>query len=120
MSGVNRVPSIKGFRYFLFFVDDFSRMTWLYLLKERSEVSSVIKLLFKKNQFSTSIRVLRTDNALEYIKKDVSYFCFKNEITHQTSCSHTSQLNRVIERKYKHILDVTIIMMIHMSVPKYL
>jgi len=52
----------------------------VYLLKERSEVSSVIELFFNeiKNQFSTSIRVLHTDNALEYVKKDVSIFCFKN------------------------------------------
>ena len=87
------MPSIKGFRYFLLFIDDFSRMTWLYLLKERSEVSSVIESFFNeiKNQFSTSIRVLRTDNALEYIKKDVSIFCSKNGIIHQTFCSHTSQ-----------------------------
>jgi len=33
--GTSRVPSIKGFKYFFLFVDDFSRMTWLYLLKER-------------------------------------------------------------------------------------
>ena len=32
--GPSRIPSIKGFRYFLLFVDNFSRMTWLYLLKE--------------------------------------------------------------------------------------
>jgi len=44
----SRVPSIKDFRYFLLFIDDFSRMTWLYLLKERSEVSSVIESLFNE------------------------------------------------------------------------
>jgi len=32
--GPSHVPSIKGFRYFLLFVDDFSHMTWLYLLKD--------------------------------------------------------------------------------------
>jgi len=31
--GPSRVPSIKDLKYFLLFVDDFSRMTWLYLLK---------------------------------------------------------------------------------------
>ena len=46
-------------------------MTWLYLLKERSEVSSVIELFFNeiKTQFSTSLCVLCTDNALKYVKK---------------------------------------------------
>ena len=120
--GPSRVPSSKGFRNFLIFVDDFSHMTWLYLLKERSEVSDVIELFHNeiKTQFSTSIRVFRTDNALEYIKNDVSLFSSKNEIIHQTSCSHTSQQNGVAERKHRHILDVARIMMIHMHVPKYL
>jgi len=82
--GPSLMPSIKDFRYFLLFVDDFSHMTWLYLLKERLEVFSVIESFFNeiKNQFSTSIRVLRTDNALEYVKKDVSSFCSKNKIIH--------------------------------------
>jgi len=73
--GPSCVPSSKDFRYFLIFVDDFSRMTWLYLLKERSEVSGVIELFHNeiKTQYSTSIRVLRTDNALEYMKNDVSF-----------------------------------------------
>ena len=69
LKGFSQMLFIKGFRYFLLFVDDFSRMTWFYLLKERSEMSGVIESFFneiKKNQFSTSIRVPRTDNALEY------------------------------------------------------
>jgi len=66
-------------------------MTWLYLLKEKSEVSNVIELFFNeiKNQFSTLIRVLRTDNALKYVRNDVSIFCSKNEIIHRTFCFHT-------------------------------
>jgi len=119
--GPSHVPSIKGFRYFLLFVDDFSHIMWLYLLKEKSKVSSVIELFFNeiKNQFFTSIRVLRTDNALD-VKKDVSIFCSKNEIIHQTSCSHTSQQNGVVECKNRHILDVARTIMIHTSVSKHL
>jgi len=47
-------------------------------------VFGVIELFFNKIkiQFSTSICVLRTDNALEYVKNDVSLFCSKNEIIH--------------------------------------
>ena len=64
--------------------------------------------------------MLRTDNALEYVKKNVSIFFSKNDIIHQTSCSHTSQQNGIARRKYRHILDVAGTIMIHMSVPKYL
>ena len=74
------MPSFKGFRYFLIFIDDFSCMIWLYLLKERSEVSGVIELFHNeiKIQFFTFICVLHTDNALEYMENDVSLFCSKN------------------------------------------
>jgi len=64
--------------------------------------------------------MLRTDNALECIKNDVSFFCSKNEIIHQTFCSHTSQQNSVVECKQRHILNVARTLMIHMHVPKYL
>ena len=64
--------------------------------------------------------VLRTDNALEHVKKDVSIFYSQNGIIHQTSCSHTSQQNGVVERKHRHILDIARIIMIHMCVSKYL
>jgi len=76
----NCVPSVKGFKYFLIFVDDLSRMTWLYLLKERYEVSDIIKLFLMINQFFTSIRVLRIDNALEYVKIMCLYFVLRMKL----------------------------------------
>jgi len=33
-------PSYSGSRYMLLFVDDFSRYTWVYLVKEKSKVFS--------------------------------------------------------------------------------
>jgi len=44
----------------------------------------------------------------------------KMKLIHQTSCSHTSQQNGVVERKYRHSLDVARTMMIQKSVLKYL
>ena len=106
----------------MFFVDDFSRMTWLSLLKERLEVSNVIELFFNeiKNQFSTSIRVLQADSTLEYVKNDMSIFCSENEIIHHTFRSHTSQWNEIVECKHRHTLDVVRTKMFHMHVLKYL
>ena len=64
--------------------------------------------------------MLRTDNALEYVKKDVSIFHSKCGIIHQSSYSHISKQNGVAERKHRYILNVARTLMIHMSVPKYL
>ena len=103
-------------------MDDYSRMTWIYLLKDRSHVFNVFQTFYNeiKTQFSTSIRVLRSDNALEYMKTDFSHFCSANGIIHQTSCAHTPQQNGVAERKNRHLLDVARTIMIQMNVPKYL
>jgi hypothetical protein len=32
------VTSYNNFRYFIIFIDDFSKITWLYLMKNKSEV----------------------------------------------------------------------------------
>ena len=97
-------------------------MTWLYLLKEWSEVSNVTELFFNeiKHQFSTFIRVFQTDNVFEYVKNDVSFFCTKNENIHQTFCSHTFQQNGYAERKHMYIQDIARTIMFHMHVLKYL
>jgi len=68
-------------------------MMWLYLLKKRSEVSSIIEIFFNEIKKSVFYFHSCASFAFEYIKKDVSIFCSKNEIIHQTSCSHTPQQN---------------------------
>ena len=45
--GPRRTSSLSGCKYFLLFVDDFSRMNWVYFLKFKSEAFSKF-LLFKK------------------------------------------------------------------------
>ncbi|KAL0319366.1 UNVERIFIED_CONTAM: Retrovirus-related Pol polyprotein from transposon RE2 [Sesamum angustifolium] len=118
--GPCRFESLRGFRYFITFVDDYSRMTWVYLLKDRSQVPTIITSFYNEiyTQFSVNIRILRTDNALEFVQKSVSDFCNSKGILHQTSCPYTSQQNGVAERKHRHLLDVARTIMTHMHVPK--
>jgi len=55
------ISSKLGFRYFFTFVDDYSRVTWLYLVKNCSKLFFVFQIFCAeiKNQFGASIRVLR-------------------------------------------------------------
>ncbi|KAK4395750.1 Retrovirus-related Pol polyprotein from transposon RE1 [Sesamum angolense] len=95
-------------------------MTWVYLLKDRSQVPTIITSFYNEiyTQFSVNIRILRTDNALEFVQKSVSDFCNSKGILHQTSCLYTSQQNDVAERKHRHLLDVARTLMTHMHVHK--
>jgi hypothetical protein len=54
------------------FVDDCTRMTWLYLLKRKDEVFDVFQAFHAmiQNQFSAKIHILRSDNEGEYMNRD--------------------------------------------------
>ena len=76
--GPCRFTSVSSFWYFSVFevfIDDFSRMSWVYLLKNRTHVSDVIKKFITEIKIKLyTIRVLRTDNVLEFTQKEVSRF----------------------------------------------
>ena len=77
------------------------------MLKHKNEVLFVFKH-FKalvENQFSTSLKVLRTDNGIEYTNSAFQAFCSSNGILHQTPCPHSPQQNGVSKRKHRHIIE---------------
>ena len=85
------VNSSNGYRYYLLFVDDFSRFSWLFLLKHKSEVLTTFKH-FKatvENQLSKQIKFLRTNCGGEYTSNAFTYFYSFHSITHQFSCPYT-------------------------------
>ena len=66
--GPMRMPSHENNKYFILFIDEFSRMTWVYFLKEKSEVFGVFKKFkaLAENQSGKWIKVLRSDCGKEY------------------------------------------------------
>ncbi|KAL6278328.1 hypothetical protein ACE6H2_021929 [Prunus campanulata] len=114
------IESFDGYKYFVTFVDDFSRTTWLYLLKFKSDLMNVFKDFHNlvKNQFSTQIQTLRSDNGTEYMSHLMTQYLSTHGIIHQTSCVGTPQQNGVAERKNRDLLEKTRALMFQMNVPK--
>ena len=99
------VTAYDGSRYFLTIVDDMSRSTWVYLLKNKSDTQRSIKSFYNlvNTQFGTRIKYLRSDNGTEFQMTD---FYRKNGIIHQKTCVETPQQNGIVKRKHQHILNV--------------
>jgi hypothetical protein len=74
--------SLNGYKYFITFIDDFSRVTWVYLLKAKSDVFSCFQDFHTliKNQFSSHLKTFRSDNGSEYMSKDMTHYLHSNGI----------------------------------------
>ena len=57
--GPCRTASTLGFQYFVTFIDDYSRCTWLFLKKNRAELYSIFQKFYAEilTQFNISIHV---------------------------------------------------------------
>ena len=118
--GPSRVESTLGFRYFVTSIDDYSRCTWLFLMKTRAELFSIFQKFHAeiRTQFNTSICILRSDNAKEYLSASVSSFMSSHGILHQSSCAYTPQQNGVAERKNHHLVEIAYTLLLHHKVPQ--
>src|SRR3984885_7718984 len=108
LCGPMQAASLAGIQYFLTFIDDFTRKTWVYFLKNKSEVFEKFRN-FKalvENQSGLHIKVLRTDRGGEYISKEFLRFCRENGIHKQFTARYTPQQNGVAERKNRTIMDM--------------
>ena len=72
--GPINTPSLLGFRYFVIFVDDYSKVTYLYLMKERFELYLIFKSFYMEitTQLNALLRIFQSDNAHEYFHTSLS------------------------------------------------
>jgi hypothetical protein len=104
--GPHRFSTHTGAHYFLTIVDDYTRFTWIFLMKLKSETQSLLKsfITFANTQFNRQIKCVRSDNGTE-VKSLLSFFSTLG-ILFQSSCTSTPQQNGVVERKHRHILNI--------------
>ena len=83
---------LGGYEYYVIFIDNYSRRTWIYFLKTKGEVFNLkdFKALVKK-QTSRKIRVLGSDNGGEYTNGGFSDFCAQEGIRRQFTVPYNPQ-----------------------------
>ncbi|CAL5366916.1 unnamed protein product [Camellia sinensis] len=118
--GPSPVVSTSGYRWFVTFIDCYSRVTWLYLLRTKNEVFSCFKSFHKmvSNLFNATIKILRSDNGTEYVDGAFRAYLDDHGILYQTSYVGTLEQNGVAERKNGHLLEVARSLLFTMNVPK--
>ncbi|GKD00675.1 retrovirus-related pol polyprotein from transposon TNT 1-94 [Tanacetum coccineum] len=114
------VESSGGSRYFMLFVDDYNRMSWVYFLKSKSKAFdnfNHFKAIVEK-QSGCHIKTLRTNQEGEYLSKEFNTFCEDNRIHRELTTPYTPQQNSVVERKNRTIVEMGRSMINARGVPK--
>lgn len=97
-----------GRRYFLTFIDDFSRYSTVYLLREKSETFEALKDFVQqmKTQFGRPPKIVRSDQGGEYRGNEVKKFLKSEGILQQFTVAYTPQQNGVAERKNRSLVEM--------------
>jgi hypothetical protein len=93
--GPMQTRSLGGAFYFLLFIDDCTRYTWVYFLRRKSDVFEYFKefrtMVEKKT--GKSIKILHSDQGGEYKSGDFIKYCKDHGIVQQFTVPHTPQQN---------------------------
>ena len=95
--------------HFLSLIDDYFRKVWLYLLQTKDEHTILTKVkewkALVENQTSKKVKVLRTDNGLEFCNEEFEMFCKNQGILRHKTVRNTPQQNGLAEMMNRTLLD---------------
>jgi hypothetical protein len=100
--------SLGGKKYCLVIVDDYSRYTWVYFFKLKSETQQTVIDFANEvqRQHNVPILAIRSDNGSEFKNYTLNEFLSEEGIRHQYSAPYTPQQNGVAERKNRTLMDM--------------
>ncbi|GKB59852.1 retrovirus-related pol polyprotein from transposon TNT 1-94 [Tanacetum coccineum] len=99
--------SINHEKYTLVIVDEYSRYTWVYFLRKKSQTPEMIMSFIKmvENQNDIKVKQIKTDNGTEFRNYELESFYDEKGIYQNFSSPYTPGQNGVAERKNRTLID---------------
>jgi len=96
--------SIDNYKFIITFIDDFSRKSWIFLMKDKSNATSIIIYFLKylDNHFQGMVKFFKSDNGKEYNNVKVKRMCKKIGIKKISSTPYNPQINGIVKGITKH------------------
>lgn len=118
--GPTSTLSVSGFNSYIIFLDDYSRYTWFYPLKAKSDAVECFRHFknMAENILSTKVKYFQSDGALELTRGVFKTFLDDCGIVSRISCPHTPEQNGVAERKHRHITEMGLSLLFQAKMPK--
>jgi transposase InsO family protein len=117
--GPTHVSSLSGSRYYVTFIDDETRKTLVYCLRQKYDVFDTFKKwkALVENETGKRLKCLRSDNGGEYCNKEFDDYCSYHGICREKIVPGTPQANGVSERMNRTIMECARSMRLHAGFP---
>ena len=91
--------ALVGSSHYFALIDDYSRKTWVYFLREKSQAFGKFKewLAMVEDETGRKLKKLRIDRGGEFLSGEFTTFCKERGIKWQLTNPHTPQQNGVSE-----------------------
>ncbi|KAJ9536752.1 LOW QUALITY PROTEIN: hypothetical protein OSB04_un000056 [Centaurea solstitialis] len=105
--GPVNVQSIGGKKYTLVIVDEYSRYTWVFFLRAKSDAPEEIILFVRKMERLNNLtdRSIRSDHGTEFKNSTLESFFEQKGISQNFSSVRTPQQNGVAERRNRTLIE---------------
>ncbi|KAJ9561572.1 hypothetical protein OSB04_006732 [Centaurea solstitialis] len=105
--GPVNVQSIGGKKYTLVIVDEYSRYTWVFFLRSKSDAPEEIILFVRKMERlnNLTVRSIRSDHGTEFKNSTLESFFEQKGISQNFSSVRTPQQNGVAERRNRTLIE---------------
>ena len=107
--------------YFITFIDDFSKYSYVCLMKNKSDAFEKLSIFLKevKNTFDKNVKKFRTDKGKKYDILSLNNYIQSLGIVHETTVPYSPFSNGVAERKSRTLINLTNAMLVSSGAPKY-
>ncbi|GJW06291.1 retrovirus-related pol polyprotein from transposon TNT 1-94 [Tanacetum coccineum] len=114
--GPVKPQTISHNKYILVIVDEYSRYTWVFCLKKKSDAADCIMSFIRKMENLNDTKV--SDNGIEFINHTLEALCDEKGISQNFSSPCTPKKNGVAERRNRTLIDAARTMLNSASLPK--
>lgn len=108
LNGPHNTVGFGGEKYFLTFVDDYSKCGKTYCIKNKSETADCLieYVNLVENKFNVKVKKLQCDNGKEYLNQEIYKFIKQKGIELLPCPPYVHELNGVAERYNRSAMDI--------------
>ena len=120
LAGPIEPVALNGYRYSLVCVDDFSNLTIVYFLRQKSDTTIAFKKFLADVSPLGLVKRVRSDNGGEFTSNEFKNVLTDNFIRHEKSAPHSPHQNGTAESHWRTLFEMARCLLINANLPKSL